>query len=323
MVEIDEIDRGVIHAILIDARASFNRIGEVMGVSDQTVARRYRKLRAAKVAQVVGLSVPWRVGELRWYVRLRCAPDVAVSVASALAARPDAYWVRMLSGGTEIDCVVQGRGHHEPGNLLLQKLPRTPRVLDVSAHSVLNVYQSDTEEHLAIVGSNLTDEQAAALRPYTAPTDEVITLDEGDKRMLAVLERDGRAGYAEIAAATGWSESTAKRRLDYLREVGAIYFDLDMDMCALGFPVEARVWMSVPPYQLKEVGEAMARHPEVVFVAATTGARNLMASIACRTIRDFYTYLTESLGAIHAVQNLETAPVIRTIKRHATLVSDI
>lgn len=321
MVELDAIDRAVIHAVSLDGRASFSRIGEVMGVSDQTVARRYRRMRAANVARVVGLSMPWRVGEMRWYVRLRCAPDVAVSVASALAARSDAYWVRMLSGGTEIDCVIQGRDHHEPGTLLLQKLPRTPRILDVSAHSLLHVYLGGPDEHCGIV-DGLTTEQVAALRPYVRPVDEIIRLDEGDHRMLAVLERDGRAGFADIAAATGWSESTAKRRLDYLREVGAVYFDVDMDMCALGFPVEARVWMSVPPYQLHELGKALAQHPEVVFVGATTGARNLVASIACRTVKHFYTYLTEKLGAIHAVQNLETAPVIRTVKRGATVLSD-
>jgi DNA-binding Lrp family transcriptional regulator len=31
--------------------------------------------------------------------------------------------------------------------------------------------------------------------------------------MLAVLARDGRAGYDELAAATGWSPATAARRL--------------------------------------------------------------------------------------------------------------
>src|ERR1044072_7689185 len=34
---LDDIDRGLIHALHIDARASFSRIGEVLGVSTQTV----------------------------------------------------------------------------------------------------------------------------------------------------------------------------------------------------------------------------------------------------------------------------------------------
>jgi DNA-binding Lrp family transcriptional regulator len=320
-VELDAIDRAVIQALNIDGRASFSRIGEVLGISDQTVARRYRRLRATTTARVVGMTMPWRIGEMRWYLHLRCAPDVAVSVASALAVRSDTYWVRMLSGGTEIDCVIQGHDHHEPGTLLLQKLPRTPRVLDVSAHSLLHVYMGGPDENMDILDS-LTEEQAAALRPVIHPVDDVIRLDDADKQMLCLLEADGRASFAEIAAVTGWSESTAKRRLDHLRDTGVLFFDVDTDLCALGFPIEARLWMSVPPSKMQEVGAALAAHPEVMFVAATTGSRNLMASIACRTNRHFYQYLTNDVGALRSIQNLETAPVIRTIKRGATLLID-
>jgi DNA-binding Lrp family transcriptional regulator len=318
-VELDSIDLALIHALNVDGRAPFSRIAEVLGVSDQTVARRYRQLRVTNTARVVGLAFPWRIGETRWYLRVRCAPDVAVSVASALAQRPDTYWVRMLSGGTEIDCVVQGRDHHEPGQLLLHKLPRTPRVLDVSAHSLLHVYLGGPVEHLGILDA-LTREQVAALVPLVSPTDEIIRLDDADYRMLAALERDGRAGFAELAKVTGWSESTAKRRMDFLREAGALYFDVDMDTEALGFHVEARLWMSVPPSRLAELGEAMSLHPEITFVAATTGSRNLMASLACRNVPEFYRYLTQKVGKLLAVENIETAPVIRTVKRGATLL---
>ncbi|MEV4317551.1 AsnC family transcriptional regulator [Actinocrispum sp. NPDC049592] len=318
-MELDTIDRQLIHALNLDGRAPFSRIAEVLGVSDQTVARRYRQLRATTTARVVGLTYPWRVQETRWYLRIRCAPDVSVSVASALAHRPDTYWVRMLSGGTELDCVVQGR-HQEPGTLLLQKLPRTPRVLDVSAHSLLHVFLGGADEHCGIM-RYLTPEQADALRYKVSTSDEMVVLEDADHRMLAALEQDGRASFAELAKVTGWSESTVKRRLDHLREIGALYFDVDMDMRALGYPVEARLWMSVPPSKLEEIGRAVARHPEVTFAAATTGSRNLVASIACPSTPAFYTYLVEKLGALKTVENLETAPVIRTVKRGATLLA--
>jgi DNA-binding Lrp family transcriptional regulator len=319
VVELDTIDRSLIQALNIDGRAPFSRIAEVLGVSDQTVARRYRQMRATTTVAVVGQALPWRVGETRWYLRVRCAPDVAASVASALAHRPDTYWVRLLSGGTEIDFVVQGRDHCEPGALLLHKLPRTPRVLDVSAHSLLHVYLGGPDEHIGLL-DELTEDQAAALRLPAPTSDEVVSLTDQDHLMLEALTQDGRAGFPELAKATGWSESTAKRRMDFLRESGALYFDVDMDMQALGYPVEARLWMSVPPSLLAETGAAVAQHPEVTFVAATTGPRNLVASVACRSVPAFYQYLTEKLGALKAVENLETSPVIRTIKRGVTLL---
>ncbi|MFD2122601.1 AsnC family protein [Streptomyces cirratus] len=40
--ELDLLDRSLIQALMIDGRASFSRLAEVLEVSDQTVVRRYR-----------------------------------------------------------------------------------------------------------------------------------------------------------------------------------------------------------------------------------------------------------------------------------------
>ena len=42
---LDHLDRQIVRALQIDPRAPFSRIAEVLGVSEQTVARRYRRLR--------------------------------------------------------------------------------------------------------------------------------------------------------------------------------------------------------------------------------------------------------------------------------------
>ncbi|MFD2415553.1 AsnC family protein [Amycolatopsis pigmentata] len=53
-----DLDRAVVHASQIDGRAPFSRIGEVLDVSDQTVARRHGRLRAMSALRVVGLTTP-------------------------------------------------------------------------------------------------------------------------------------------------------------------------------------------------------------------------------------------------------------------------
>jgi DNA-binding Lrp family transcriptional regulator len=319
VVEIDEADRALIHALEIDGRAPFSKIAAVLGISDQTVARRYRRLRATSVARVVGQTSTWRVGHVRWLLRIRCAPDAALAVASALARRPDTYWVQMYSGGTEIDCVAESRNPDEPDTLLLQQLPRTPRVIDISAHNILHVFFGGEAHYPALIDALNADQVAALRLPMSIP-EEVTPLDEADYRMIAALEQDGRAGFAELAEVTGWSESTVRRRMDYLRETGALYFDVDMDTDALGLKCQARMWMSVPPSELASVGEALAQHPEVAFAGATTGNNNLLASVVCKDVPAFYKYLTTKIAALTAIDHLETAPVLRTIKRGATLL---
>ncbi|MBP2322529.1 DNA-binding Lrp family transcriptional regulator [Kibdelosporangium banguiense] len=318
-MEIDEIDRALIHALEIDGRAPFSKIADVLGISDQTVARRYRRLRATMAARVVGQTAPWRVGHVRWHVRIKCEPSTSLAVATALARRPDTYWVQMFSGGTEIDCVTESRNPEEPDTLLLQQLPRTPRVTDVSAHSILHVYFNE-RDYQALLDS-LTPEQIDALRFRRSISNEPVILDAADYRMLAALELDGRASHAELAKVTGWSESTVRRRMDYLRETGALYYDVDIDTAALGFKLQARMWISVPPSELATAGEALTAHREIAFAAATTGTANLLTSVVCKDVPAFYEYLTTKVAALSAIEHMETSPVIRTIKRGATLIT--
>ncbi|MFF4616336.1 Lrp/AsnC family transcriptional regulator [Nonomuraea jabiensis] len=136
---------------------------------------------------------------------------------------------------------------------------------------------------------------------------------------MDVLARDGRAGYAELARATGWSEATAKRRLLRLRESGALTIQLDYSPRLLGYRAEARLWMTVRPSELLHVARALAGHPEISFASVTTGPTNLLATAICRDNADLYRYLTERVSALDAVQTLETAPVLRTVKRTGAL----
>ncbi|WP_272924802.1 MULTISPECIES: Lrp/AsnC family transcriptional regulator [unclassified Streptomyces] len=142
----------------------------------------------------------------------------------------------------------------------------------------------------------------------------------GDRSLFDLLSQDGRASCIELAAATGWSESTVRRRLTTLRRAGVLTFLVDISPAALGFRSEARLWMSVRPSRLTAVASAMARHPEVSLVAQTTGPTNLLAAVNCRSSLDLARYLTERIASLDAIHTLETAPVLRTVKRAGSLL---
>src|SRR5689334_20060602 len=119
----DAVDRGLIHALHIDGRAAFRDVADVLGVSENTVARRYKRMRGQGLLRVVGMVNGARLGYVPWTIRLRCTPDAAGQVAKALAARDDTSFVYLLSGGTEVSCNVQARSSEEQDTLLLHKLP--------------------------------------------------------------------------------------------------------------------------------------------------------------------------------------------------------
>ena len=308
--DLDAFDFQLLHALQVDGRAAFSRIAEVLGVSDQTVARRYARLRARSRIRVTGRTDPSRLGEVSWFVRIQCVPSVAVTLGRALARRADTTWVKITSGGTEIVCVVRAATGHDSETLLLEKLPKTPNVVDVSANCLLHVFYGGTQGVVDV----LTPEQVSTLRPSPVDSGPRVVLDEQDRRMLDLLQSDGRTGFAELAAATGRSLSTERRRLADLRTIGALYFDVDLDYGLLDLRMQTMLWLAAPPDQLTATGQALAGHPEIAFVAATTGSTNLYASVLCPDPAALFTYLTTKVAALPAANRIETAPVIRTLK---------
>jgi DNA-binding Lrp family transcriptional regulator len=320
MLTLDSLDRQLIHALHLDARAGFTRIATVLGTSTQTVARRYHRLRSEAGLRLVGLADPHLAAHQQWFVRLTATPRAGQEIARALARRPDTSWVRLTSGGTEIVAIVQTTpGGSDPHALLLRDVPRTSGVTAVSAHYLLHLYLGGPTAWRGRADA-LTEDQQRALRPAPAGprTGRPVALDDTDHRLLAALQRDARTSYTELAAATGWSASTVTRRVEELRAHGVLFFDLEIDDALLGITTSALLWMSVMPAHLDEVATELAGHPELAVVAATTGPANLLANVLSPDPAALHHYLTTRLP-MTAITRIETAPVLRTLKAVAPL----
>lgn len=314
---LDELDRQLAHALQVDGRASFSDVAAVLGTSDRTIARRYRRLRSAGALRVVGLPHSAALGHVDWMVRMRCTPDAAVPVAAALARRADTSWVRVLSGGTEINCITRTRAQTDEGELLLQKLPRTTRVTAVTAHCVLRAVAGTSGWPVRTAA--LSPDQVAALLPATeagAP----VTLTTADNQLLAALARDGRTAIPALATATGWSETTVRRRVEQLRRAEVLYFDVEIEPALFGHTAEAALWLTVEPAALTAVGEALATHPQVAYAAAITGPATIAASVVCRDLDELYDYIATGIGSLPGVSRAETAPVVRRVKEAGALL---
>src|SRR3982750_3136510 len=89
----DTLDRALAHALQLNGRVPFRLLGAVLGVSDQTVARRYARLRRHGVLHVVGVSDLDLSQTAQWVVRVQTTPAAAKSVTAALAEREDTSWI--------------------------------------------------------------------------------------------------------------------------------------------------------------------------------------------------------------------------------------
>ncbi|MEU6480103.1 Lrp/AsnC family transcriptional regulator [Streptomyces sp. NPDC047017] len=310
----DPLDLRVLSALEVNARASFSRIGAVLGVSDQTVARRYRRLRAQGGLRVVAVRDPERLGQDQWMLRLRCVPDTAQTIADALAKRPDTHWIALASGGTEVICGTRPRSPGDRDDLLLGKLPRTPSVVEIRAHQLLHRFFGGPDGWVRKFRA-LTAAETEALRPETPPRPGPARIDPEDEPLVAALERDGRAGLPELQRATGRSESAVKRRLTALIASGAVYLDVEYHPELLGHRLGAALWITAAPAALHSVGQALASHAEIAFVTATAGPSNIMATAVAPDTAGLYAYLSGPLGALPGVQHVEATPYLRRVKQ--------
>jgi DNA-binding Lrp family transcriptional regulator len=189
-------------------------------------------------------------------------------------------------------------------------------VVEIRAHQLLHRFYGGVNGWVRKLGA-LTDDQIAALGPdpECGPEAGVVTIAPEDERLLAVLERDGRATHPELQRATGRSESAVKRRLAALLASGVVYIDVEYNPEIFDRRVAAVLWITAAPAALHSVGEALAAHDEIAHASATAGPSNIVATALARSTADLYAYLSGPLGRLEGVQHVETTPVLRRVKQ--------
>ncbi|MFG2045680.1 Lrp/AsnC family transcriptional regulator [Dactylosporangium sp. NPDC048998] len=88
-----------------------------------------------------------------------------------------------------------------------------------------------------------------------------------------------------------------------------------MDLTLLGVHAEALMWISVQPGALEETAEALTVHPQVRFVAATTGPANLLVALAATDLDAVYAFLVTTIGPLSRITAIDTTPLLATAKR--------
>jgi DNA-binding Lrp family transcriptional regulator len=312
----------LIHALLVAPRVSFSKLATILGSSEQTVARRYRRLVEGRVIRVRGLRGP--VGAIQdWMVRARVRAGSAGAVAGALAQREDVSWVAIAAGGAEVYCSTRPRTAEQRDALLLERLPGASQVTDLSAHAILHRYAGAGANEWTAFDDPLEPAQTRALEAERGPRPEgVLTnpqrggtrLEPEDEALAATLHDDGRASLATLAAAAGDPPGRVRRRLDALLGSGALYVDLEIATLALGLDVSAALWLTIAPAHLVEAAERMAALPESAFVAAISGTQNLYVSVVCGDTESLYDFITREVGDLPAVSSVETVPIARKVK---------
>ncbi|MFB8106545.1 MULTISPECIES: Lrp/AsnC family transcriptional regulator [unclassified Streptomyces] len=127
-----------------------------------------------------------------------------------------------------------------------------------------------------------------------------------DWRILDVLQRDGRATFAELARAVAMSPSAVTERVRRLEETGVISgYAAVVDAERLGLPVLAFVRLRYPHGNYKPFHDLLETTPEVVEAHHVTGDDCFVLKVTARSMR----HLEEVTGRISALGSVTTSVV--------------
>ncbi len=140
-------------------------------------------------------------------------------------------------------------------------------------------------------------------------------MDELDRRIITLLETNGRASNARIARDVGVSEGTVRRRLKRLINDRIINVIAMPDPRKLGYESEALIGVQVDPDKIDAVAGEMGSLEHIRWVAVTTGTYDVFAWATLPNAEALGKFLREQVGNIPGVRRTETFVNLAVMKR--------
>jgi Lrp/AsnC family transcriptional regulator, regulator for asnA, asnC and gidA len=131
-------------------------------------------------------------------------------------------------------------------------------------------------------------------------------MDELDRRIINLLQMDGRASNAKIAREVGVTEGTVRRRLSRLLEGDFIEIMAALNLEKLGYTTTALIGLQTMPAKQEVVADTVATLEEVHYVAITTGAYDIFLWVGVESAEKLGQFLHQKLGVIEGIRHSET-----------------
>ena len=146
----------------------------------------------------------------------------------------------------------------------------------------------------------------------------MLSLDTIDRKLLALLQENGRYTNQELAERVGLSPSPCLRRLKRLEREGIISRYVAMvDQKAVGLPVSVFVSVKLE-HQREDVmarfDAEIAKYPEVLECYLMTGSRDYLLRVVAEDLEAYERFLKTSLTRIDGVSSIESSFALNQVK---------
>ena len=139
-------------------------------------------------------------------------------------------------------------------------------------------------------------------------------LDATAKRIIELLQEDGRISYAAIAKAVGLSEAAARARVQKLLDSDVMQIVAVTDPTQVGFTRQAMIGIRTEG-DLTKVGDRVAQVPEVDYVVTTAGTFDLLVEVVCEDDPHLLDVIRQ-VRELEGVVSSETFVYLKLNKQH-------
>ncbi|MFE3293394.1 Lrp/AsnC family transcriptional regulator [Rhodococcus sp. NPDC059234] len=146
----------------------------------------------------------------------------------------------------------------------------------------------------------------------------MISIDRLDAALLGLLTEDPRAQIMDLASRLGVARNTVQSRMRRLEENGVVVgYRPEVDLSALGLPVQAFVGAELEQGRIQDVIEDLRAVPEVLEVHTTTGREDLLIRIAAPSHEELL-HVLESVLGLEGVAHTTTTLALTTPVKYRT-----
>ncbi|HEY1318771.1 MAG TPA: Lrp/AsnC family transcriptional regulator [Streptosporangiaceae bacterium] len=139
-------------------------------------------------------------------------------------------------------------------------------------------------------------------------------VDELDRKIIKMLQADGRLSNTEIARSLEITETTVRKRIAHLLDERLMSIVAVPTPEASGMNLSAILGVSVELTAIRQVAGTIRTYPEVRYVGMSSGRYDLIVEAFFVNQEHLLEFVTDKLGGLSGITNLETSIILKVVK---------